>query len=170
MVGVVKNKSDNTESHVTSSSCSSKSHKPSSAPSATDEQKIAKQLEDYQRALLKTNQKPATDQFDSNQSFAKILESQTQSSSEHLKLDLNNRKSFEDPAAESLITRSAEMDLEETVIQNLRRRASKDSYQDSPPEKRMRGSQVSLPTSPQPTSSATSSGRNKSSGKGKILH
>jgi len=135
--------------------------------SVTDEQKITKQLEEYQRALLKSNQKNETGQFNSNQSIAKILESQTQNSPEPLKLDINNRKSFEDSAAaggESPIEQEAT-----SVLENLRRRASKDSFNESPPEKRMRGpsvTPVSTALSPQPTSSGSGSARNKSSGKG----
>ena len=147
-----------------------------SVSSVTDEQKITKQLEEYQRALYKSSQKSEVGQYNpGHQSVAaKLLESQTQNSPEQpLKVDVASRKSCEDsPSSESPRGEVS------SVLENLRRRASRDTSfscleRESPPEKRSRraaaapGLSVTPSTSPQPTSSG--SGRSKSSGKGKIL-
>ena len=146
--------------------------------SVTDEQKITKQLEEYQRALYKSSQKSEVGQYNPGQSLAavKLLESQTQNSPEQqppLKVDVVSRKSCEDsPSSQSPRGEVS------SVLENLRRRASRDTgsfsvvERESPPEKRSRravaavGMPVTPSTSPQPTSSG--SGRSKSSGKGKI--
>lgn len=167
--------------------------------SITDEQKITKQLEEYQRALFKSNQKTEVgqqQQLNSNQSIAKILGSQTQISLEPLKVDTKSRKSCEDNSTTTISTSSSSNTSSSnlsisprgeeistvSVLENLRRRSSRDCYQDSsPPEKRSKcsvGDQlrpVVPPTSPQPTSSigagagGSVNSKSKSSGKGKIL-
>ena len=149
-----------------------------SVSSVTDEQKITKQLEEYQRALYKSSQKSEIGQYNPGQSMAaKLLESQTQNSPEQpLKVDVASRKSCEDSGS----SESPRGEVS-SVLENLRRRASRDGFSvvesresgESPPEKRSRraavtqGVPVTPSTSPQPTSSG--SGRSKSSGKGKIL-
>ena len=149
-----------------------------SVSSVTDEQKITKQLEEYQRALYKSSQKSEIGQYNPGQSMAaKLLESQTQNSPEQpLKVDVASRKSCEDSGS----SESPRGEVS-SVLENLRRRASRDGFsvaesresRESPPEKRSRraavtqGVPVTPSTSPQPTSSG--SGRSKSSGKGKIL-
>ena len=143
-----------------------------SVSSVTDEQKITKQLEEYQRALYKSSQKSEIGQYNPGQSMAaKLLESQTQNSPEQpLKVDVASRKSCEDSGC----SESPRGEVS-SVLENLRRRASRDGFSvvESPPEKRSRraavaqGVPVTPATSPQPTSSG--SGRSKSSGKGKIL-
>merc|ERR1719422_1970594 len=78
--------------------------------SITDEQKITKQLEEYQRALFKSNQKTEVgqqQQLNSNQSIAKILGSQTQISLEPLKVDTKSRKSCEDNSTTTISTSSS---------------------------------------------------------------
>jgi len=140
-----------------------------SVSSVTDEQKITKQLEEYQRALYKSSQKSEIGQYNPGQSMAaKLLESQTQNSPEQpLKVDVASRKSCEDSGC----SESPRGEVS-SVLENLRRRASRDGFSvvESPPEKRSRraavaqGVPVTPATSPQPTSSG--SGRSKSSGKG----
>ena len=171
-----------TEQPVVTSSTSSKDQgrgaEAGAVSSATDEQKITKQLEEYQRALYKSSQKSEVGQYNPGQSLAaaKLLESQTQNSPEQqpaLKVDVVSRKSCED--SPSSVSPRGEVS---SVLENLRRRASRDTgsfsvvERESPPEKRSRravaavGMPVTPSTSPQPTSSG--SGRSKSSGKGKI--
>ena len=99
MAKKIDTKSPKAESLVTSSTPKSresihKSVDPKLIASVTDEQKITKQLEEYQRALLKSNQKNETGQFNSNQSIAKILESQTQNSHAELPHRINTEISF----------------------------------------------------------------------------
>ena len=177
MVSLAK-KDVKTEQPLVTSSTSSKDQgrQAEAAASVTDEQKITKQLEEYQRALYKSSQKSEVGQYNpGHQSVAaKLLESQTQNSPEQpLKVDVASRKSCEDsPSSESPRGEVS------SVLENLRRRASRDTgfsclERESPPEKRSRraaapqGLSVTPSTSPQPTSSG--SGRSKSSGKGKIL-
>ena len=171
-----------TEQQLVTSSTSSKDQgrgaEAGAGSSVTDEQKITKQLEEYQRALYKSSQKSEVGQYNPGQGLAaaKLLESQTQNSPEQqppLKVDVVSRKSCED--SPSSASPRGEVS---SVLENLRRRASRDTgafsvvERESPPEKRSRravaavGMPVTPSTSPQPTSSG--SGRSKSSGKGKI--
>ena len=134
-----------------------------SLASVTDEQKITKQLEEYQRALYKSSQKSEIGQYNPGIT-TKLLGSQSQNSPEPLKVDtVASRKNCEDSARSD----SPRGEVS-SALENLRRRASRDTLNlvEAVPEKRSR--RLTPASSPQPTSSG--SGRqSKSSGKGKIL-
>lgn len=137
-----------------------------------EEQKIAKQLEEYQKALIQSktkviniqkNNENVFNKFSANSSVANILRNQTPVSSESLRLDIPSNKSQE----EAQSPESIEYHEDGSSSPDTRRRLSRDSFPDSPPEKRSRLSQegssmiaVSCSTSPQSIS------RSKSSGKG----
>ena len=137
-----------------------------------EEQKIAKQLEEYQKALIQSKSKVVNTQknnenvfnkFSTNNSVASILRNQTPISSESLRLDIPSNKIQEEAHSPD----SVEYHEDRTTSPDTRRRLSRDSFPDSPPEKRSRlsleggsMSAVSCTTSPQSIS------RSKSSGKG----
>ena len=136
MVNVAKKKE--TKSKVGSSSPADSGGRP-----VSDEQKINKKLEEYQRALYQSSQ--------TSESLVNILGSQT--SSQPLRLEVSRTSTEEAP-------------------HQHRRRTSKDkeilAVEGSPPEKKVRSSQepVSSPQ-PQPQPQPPSSTKTKSSGKGK---
>ena len=138
MVNVAKKKE--TKSKVGSSSPADSGGRP-----VSDEQKINKKLEEYQRALYQSSQ--------TSESLVNILGSQT--SSQPLRLEVSRTSTEEAP-------------------HQHRRRTSKDkeilAVEGSPPEKKVRSSQepVSSPQpQPQPQPQPPSSTKTKSSGKGK---
>merc|ERR1719203_547026 len=93
MINVAKKKEVKTKQE--SLSClSSSSPDPGQAQcqQVSDEQKINKKLEEYQRALYQSSQSSEM----SGQSMVNILGTQTQTSSQPLKLDVPTRKSCED--------------------------------------------------------------------------
>ena len=164
MVNMSKKK-DSTKSEPVSlvTSSSVKEETKFESKTVTDEQKITRQLEEYQRALYKSNKK--TESVGQN-----YFTAGGQTSSEPLKLEINAIRSND--TAHSQSPESAEVS---SVLENLRRRSSRDSYhQESPPEKRLRASSghntVLTPGSGSDSPQPTSSGRNKSGGKGKILN
>lgn len=151
---------------------------------ATEEQKITRQLEEYQRALYLTSAGQKGGQFPAAQGSAAaylgarapaaVPEAGPQQAADTSAAAATSRKSCEDSLLE------AESAPEVTsVLENLRRRASKDGFGSAEaglrPEKRSRrsvagaGAGVSPPSSPQPTSSSVSlpGSRSKSGGKGK---
>ena len=151
---------------------------------ATEEQKITRQLEEYQRALYLTSTGQKGAQFPAAQGSAAaylgargpaaVPEAGPQQTADTSAAAASSRKSCEDSLLE------AESPPEVTsVLENLRRRASKDGFGSAEaglrPEKRSRrsvagaGAGVSPPSSPQPTSSSVSlpGSRSKSGGKGK---
>ena len=151
---------------------------------ATEEQKITRQLEEYQRALYLTSTGQKGAQFPAAQGSAAaylgtrapaaVPEAGPQQTADTSAAAASSRKSCEDSQLE------AESPPEVTsVLENLRRRASKDGFGSAEaglrPEKRSRrsvagaGAGVSPPSSPQPTSSSVSlpGSRSKSGGKGK---
>jgi len=160
MVNMSKKK-DSTKSEPVSlvTSSSVKEETKFESKTVTDEQKITRQLEEYQRALYKSNKK--TESVGQN-----YFTAGGQTSSEPLKLEINAIRSND--TAHSQSPESAEVS---SVLENLRRRSSRDSYhQESPPEKRLRASSghntVLTPGSGSDSPQPTSSGRNKSGGKG----
>ena len=147
MINVAKKKEVKTKQETQSSSSDPKQQ---SSQQVSDEQKINKKLEEYQRALYQSSQSSEM----TGPSMVNILGNQT--SSQPLKLEVPTRKSCEEgPGLSSL---------------HSRRRSSKDkdvlTVDGSPPEKKVRSNQenASRANSPQPTSSTKS----KSSGKGKM--
>ena len=168
MVNMTKKKeSSKSKAEATSlvTSSTAKEDKQGELRMASDEQKITRQLEEYQRALYNKKSETAG-QTNSNQNMAKIFGGQLNSSpAEPLKLDINGRNKSCEKSPESVEVSS--------VLESLRRRSSKDSYQESPPEKRLRASAsshgVMTPGSGADSPQPTSSGRTKSGGKGKIL-
>ena len=152
-----------TSSLVTSSSTAKEDKQGELKMAVSDEQKITRQLEEYQRALYNKKSETAG-QTNQNQNMAKIFGGQLNSSpAEPLKLDINGRNKSCEKSPESAEVSS--------VRESLRRRSSKDSYQESPPEKRLRASSshgVMTPGSGADSPQPTSSGRTKSGGKGKI--
>ena len=147
MINVAKKKETKTKV-----ACSSPAD--SVARPVSDEQKINKKLEEYQRALYQSSQ-TASDL--SGPSLVNILGSQT--SSQPLKLEVS-RKSIEEAAGPG------------PVPHLNRRRSSKDKeilpVEGSPPEKKVRSHQDPAPaSSPQPQQPPPSSTKTKSSGKGK---
>ena len=120
----------------------------------SDEQKINKKLEEYQRALYQSSQTSDL----AGASLVNILGSQSQTSSQPLKLEVSRASVEEAPG--SAVT-----------PHHHRRRSSKDkeilaAVDGSPPEKKVRSSQDPA-RSPQPQPQPPSSTKTKSSGKGK---
>ena len=149
MINVAKKKEVKTKSETISSP---DNKQPCQPPS--DEQKINKKLEEYQRALYQSSQ---TSEM-SGQNRLNILATQT--SSQPLKVEVHTRKSCDEGPVPGLGSHHA------------RRRTSKDRQMltgdaGPPTEKKARSNQEngSRANSPQPTSSTKS----KSGGKGKIL-
>ena len=126
-----------------------------SSPVVSDEQKINKKLEEYQRALYQSSQ---TGDLSGAASLVNILGSQSQTSSQPLKLETSRASVEEAPG--------------QTVTPQLhnRRRSSKEKEilggDGSPPEKKVRSS-LDPASSPQPQPQPPSSTKTKSSGKGK---
>jgi len=131
-----------------------------------EEKKITKQLEEYQKAMVQSKTKVISiknnenifNKFSPNSSVANILRNQTPISTESLRLDIPSNKSQNDAHSPE----STEYLEVGSSSPNTRRRLSKDSVLDSPPEKRSR---MSLEVQPGSTSPMTVS-RSKSSGKG----
>jgi hypothetical protein len=137
-----------------------------------EEQKIARQLEEYQKALIQSKTKVANGQknmenvfnkYSTTNNVANLLRNQTPISSESLRLDIPSNKTQEEADSPE----SVEFHEDRSSSPDTRRRLSRDSFPDSPPEKRSRLSQegggmsaVSCSTSPHAGS------RSKSSGKG----
>jgi len=128
------------------------------------ENKMAKHFENYQKALSdsKTEDKVFAS-FPTNDNVVNLLRNQTPISSESLKAGIPSNKSQEEPQSPD----SQEYYEDRSSSPDSRRRFSRDSLPDSPPEKRSRltlesnsNSAVSCSSSPQSTS------RSKSSGKG----
>jgi len=136
-----------------------------------EEQKIAKQLEEYQKALMKSKTKVINIQkndnvfnkFPPNNSVTNILRNQTPISSESLIVDIPSNK----PQEEIQPPETVEYHEVESSSPDGRRRLSKDSFPDSPPEKRSRLTLESSSVSGAPCSTSPQSiSRSKSGGKG----
>lgn len=137
-----------------------------------EEQKIAKQLEEYQKALIQSktkviniqkNNENVFNKFSANTSVASVLRNQTPVSSESLRLDIPSNNSQE----EAKSPESVEYHEDGSSSPDTRRRLSRDSFPDSPPEKRSRlslegSSIIAVSCSPSPQSLS----RSKPSGKG----
>ena len=119
----------------------------------SDEQKINKKLEEYQRALYQSSQTSDL----AGASLVNILGSQSQTSSQPLKLEVS-RASVEEAPGPAV------------TPHHHRRRSSKEkeilAVDGCPPEKKVRSSQDPA-RSPQPQPPPPSSTKTKSSGKGK---
>ena len=148
MINVAKKKE--TKTKVGSSSPTDSAGRP-----VSDEQKITKKLEEYQRALYQSSQTSDL----SGPSLVNILGSQSQTSSQPLKLEVSRRRSMEESPGQAL------------TPHHNRRRSSKDkeilAVDGSPPEKKVRPSEEAGARSPQPQPQPPSSTKTKSSGKGK---
>ena len=150
MINVAKKKE--TKTKVGSSSPTDSAGRP-----VSDEQKITKKLEEYQRALYQSSQTSDL----SGPSLVNILGGQSQTSSQPLTLEVSRRRSVEESPGQDL------------TPHHNRRRSSKDkeilTVDGSPPEKKVRTSEEPGASSPQsqPQPQPPSSTKTKSSGKGK---
>jgi len=173
MITITKNKESSSKSQLVSEVHHAKADHQKQVNIVTnnkekEEQKIARQLEEYQKALLqsktkvtntpKTTENVFNNKYSTTNNVANILRNQAPTSSESLRLDIPSNK----PQEEAHSPDSVEYPEDRSSSPDTRRRLSRDSYPDSPPEKRSRLSIESTVSCTSPQSGA----RNKSGGKG----
>jgi len=137
-----------------------------------EEQKIARQLEDYQKALIQSKSKVTntpkqaenvfSNKYSTTNNVATILRNQAPAMTESLRQDIPTSK----PQEEAHSPDSMEYQEDRSSSPDTRRRLSRDSFPDSPPEKRSRLSMEGSSMSAVSCTSPQSVGRSKSSGKG----
>jgi len=137
-----------------------------------EEQKIARQLEEYQKALIQSKSKVTNtpkqsenvfnNKYSTPNNVATILRNQAPNTTESLRQDIPSTK----PQEEALSPDSVEYHEDRSSSPDTRRRLSRDSFPDSPPEKRVRLSMETTSMSTVSCTSPQSVGRSKGGGKG----